>query len=330
MLATLHLTPDDLVKLRFAYRPLFEIPLSYRVLLNPEFQAPHRRWIDETCRALNGLDFPYLGALMTQRGYIPDFLMPTPLTNGGNIGDDLEALLAMPDELIRQHVAALIHDAGETSIRLFFLNYPREALRCLVEELRLYWARALEPVWSRMAGVLEGDILYRGKLLALEGARALLQDIHPSIAYRQNQIQVTLNTNDTYCPREVYLAGTGIQLVPTIFMGEGRMIRVTPEWHPMIAYSARGIGLYNRETQPSRPLELVLGVGRARVLQVLATPATTSEVAYTLRISAATASEHLSRLTDAGLTIPRRSGKRVFYQFTERGAHLIALFAGGD
>jgi DNA-binding transcriptional ArsR family regulator len=330
MTTTLHVTPDDLVNLRFAYHPLFEIPLSYRVLLNPEFQSPHRRWVEDTYRALSGVDLPHLNALIIPRGYIPDFLMPTPITNGEGIEDNLKALLSTDDTLIRHDVGTLIRDAGETAVRMRFINHPRKALYALVEELRLYWQCALEPAWSRMSGVLEGDILYRGKLLALEGPHSLLEDLHPTIAFRENQIQVTLNSNHALCPPEVRLHGAGIQLVPTIFVGDGRMIRVKPELHPMIAYSARGAGLYNRETSTSKPLELVLGAGRARVLQLLTTPATTSEVAYMLRISSATASEHLSRLTNAGLTIPRRSGKRVFYQFTERGEHLVALFARGD
>jgi hypothetical protein len=36
--------------MRFAYRPILEIPLSYRVLKNPEYQPPYHKWVEEACR----------------------------------------------------------------------------------------------------------------------------------------------------------------------------------------------------------------------------------------------------------------------------------------
>src|SRR5215813_8983207 len=99
---TIHVTPDDLVKMRFAYRPLLEIPLSYRVLVNPEFQSPYYRWTDEAFRALNELELPYLNALVTGHGYIPDFLTPTPSSKRADIEADLGELLLTPDEIIQE------------------------------------------------------------------------------------------------------------------------------------------------------------------------------------------------------------------------------------
>jgi hypothetical protein len=323
---TIHITPDDLMKMRFAYRPLLEIPLSYRVLINPEYQSPHRRWLEESYRALNGVELPYMEALIPLYGFIPDFLTPTPLTNGSDIESDLEQVLATPDTVTRENVQWLIQDIGESEIRLFFLAHPREAIGCLVEELRFYWQRALAQSWSSMTSVLEGDILYRGRLLALDGPDALLADLHPSITVGRSQVEVIPSRNHKHCPHEVRLHGDGIQLVPTIFNVAGRMLQVTPGWHPMIGYSARGVSLYNRETRASKPLELALGTGRARVLQGLHTPATTGEMAHRLSLTSGAVSQQLDRLKRAGLVEPHRSGKRVYYQLTQRGEELIALF----
>jgi DNA-binding transcriptional ArsR family regulator len=326
---TLHVTADDLAKLRFAYRPLLEIPFSYRVLINPEYQFPHLRWVEEAKRVLHDIELPYLEALVPPRGFFPDFLTPTPLTNGTDIERDLKELIATPDSVIRQQVQWLIQDVGESEMRMFFLAHPHEAVQGLVEELRRYWCRTLEQSWPRMVGILDGDILYRGRLLALEGPEALLPDLHPSITYQNSEINALILAPilpAAHCPLEVSLYGEGIQLVPTIFNVAGRMWKVTPEWHPMIGYGARGAGHYGRETLASKPLEQALGAARARVLQTLTIPATTGEVAYKARISAGTASAHLSRLTRAGLVEPHRSGKRVYYHLTSRGTELIALF----
>jgi Mn-dependent DtxR family transcriptional regulator len=62
------------------------------------------------------------------------------------------------------------------------------------------------------------------------------------------------------------------------------------------------------------------------VLQTLKTPANTGDLAKKLAISAGTASQHLHRLTRAGLVEPHRIGKHVFYHLTRRGEALIALF----
>jgi DNA-binding transcriptional ArsR family regulator len=326
-MTTIRLTPDDLAKLRFAYRPLLEIPMSYRVLINPEFHAPHRRWVEEAHRALYDLELPFLDALVSKRqGYIPDFLTPTPDTSQSNIEDDLALLLATPNELIRKNVQALIAHDCDTDIRRFYIAHPREAVQRLVEDLRLYWRRVLEPSWSQMVSILEGDLLYRGRLLAMDGPDSLLPDLHDSITYQHSQIHVGSVCNHKVCPEHVALAGDGLRLVPAIFISAGRALQVTPEWHPMIIYNARGVGLYARQTRASKPLELALGAGRARVLQGLRTPTTTGEMAHRLSLTSGAISQQLDRLKRAGLVEAHRSGKRVYYQLTRRGEELIALF----
>src|SRR5215216_4988664 len=121
---TIHLTSDDLLNMRFAYRPLLEIPLSYRVLINPEFQSPYLRWVDEAYQVLNDLDLPYLSALVTDHGYIPDFLTPTPVAKRVDIEADFEELLATPDELIQQGILTLIEEDGDSQMRRYFLVHP--------------------------------------------------------------------------------------------------------------------------------------------------------------------------------------------------------------
>ncbi len=95
----------------------------------------------------------------------------------------------------------------------------------------------------------------------------------------------------------------------------------------MLAYAIRGAGLWATTRQPSnRSLELALGTGRARVLQNLRKPASTGELAHKLGVSAGAISQHLGRLTQAGLVEPHRSGKRVFHFLTRRGQDLLDLF----
>lgn len=325
---TIHTTADDLVKMRFAYRPMLEIPLSYRVLINPQFQGPYHRWVEDTYRTLHEVELTYLSALVTPHGYIPDFLTPTPTGKLTDLEADFAALRATPDALIQDGILTLIKAHGDSEMRRYFLTHPREGIECLIEEMRAYWQRTLAHHWSRMITNIEGDMLYRARLLALDGPGALFSDMHSSLSLGKNQIVIEPACEHFHEGDELSLNGEGLQLVPLIFRGCGRMYQVTPGWQPMVAYGIRGAGLwYQRQAAADQSLELALGAGRARVLRALATPATTGEVAYRLHISAAAASQHLSRLTKAGLSQPRRSGKRVYYHLTERGQKLLTLFS---
>ena len=327
---TIQIKPENLVKMRFAYRPLLEIPLSYRVFINPEFQSPYQRWMQESNRALYGLDLPYLDALVTGHGYIPDFLTPTPNGKHTDIEADLEALLATPDDLIREGMLTMIEEQGDSGMRRFFLAHPREAVRCLVEDLRLYWQQVLAHYWSRMVSALEGDVLHRARLLALDGPGPMFTDLHSSIDFEDTQIRIRPICQHVHNDIDLSLGDEGLQLVPVIFRGCGRMVQVAPGFQSMLAYGVRGAGLWYQKATSNQSLELALGTGRARVLEVLKTPATNGEVAHKTRSAPATASHHLSRLTKSGLVEPRRSGKRVYYYLTARGLKLLTLFEAGD
>lgn len=328
MTIKIHVTPDDLLETRFAYNPLVELAISYRVLRSPGKHRPYQKWVNEALRSLHGIDLPFMDTLLAPDArYIPDFLTPTPTTVQLHIEPEIEKLLALPDAVIRKNIEQLVLYVGESDILRFFLTYPHEALLCLVEELRLYWRRAMEPHWSSLTSILDGDVIYHARQMALNGPENMLNGLHTArIRFQDGVIELDKDC-DSRCPDQYHLMGTGLQLVPSIFSGSGIHWQIEPEWHPMLIYSARGIGNWRADVVDRNPsLELALGEGRARVLQKLATPSNTGEIARQLEISASAASQHLSRLQQAGLVEPHRSGRRVYYQLTHRGAQLLTLF----
>lgn len=326
---TIELTPLDLANLRFGYSPLTELVLSYRCLVRPKYGLPYGRWTEAAKNALAGIELPYLQALADCNSYIPDFLTPTPTTAIHNLEDELRLMREVPNELIRKNIQQLIETNEETEILKQFLIYPREMLECLIEDLRLYWSRTLAHHWSRMTSVLEGDVLYRARQLALEGSGALFNNLFPDDVYfNGTRLEYAARHKPPNYHQNHVLEGQGLQLVPAIFANHFTW-QVVPEWQPMVIYRPRGTGLW-WESQPSTnddALEIALGAGRARVLQSLTTPVTTGEIALQLEITAGAASQHLSRLSDAGLVEPHRSGKRVFYHLTRRGEQLLQLFS---
>ncbi len=347
----IHLTSEDLLQLRFAYSPLIELVTSYKRLYSNKPQHLYRRWLDDAAEAVCDLEFPYLHALIVGTNYIPDFVTPTPTVAGLTLEDEIEQMLKLPNEVIRKNILYLIETNGGSELRHQFLAYPREALLCLVDELRLYWARALAHHWTRITGILEGDVLYRARQLAVEGPAPLLTNLHPNVLFQDAIPGQSTSVMEVSCieagekPRqtaylqfekrsgpacvmvETSLNGTGLQLVPALFAADHIFWQVAPEWRPMIIYGVRGMGLWQQNApETSYSLEIALGAGRARVLQALMLPANTGEVARRLEISAGAVSQHLSRLGEAGLVEPHRSGRHVFYQLTRRGRELIELF----
>ncbi|WP_020393360.1 ArsR/SmtB family transcription factor [Kribbella catacumbae] len=69
----------------------------------------------------------------------------------------------------------------------------------------------------------------------------------------------------------------------------------------------------------------LLGVGKARIIVEVRTPATPSQLATLLDVSLGTVSAHLAALRDAGVVLSWRSGRAVYYELTESGEDLANL-----
>ena len=80
-------------------------------------------------------------------------------------------------------------------------------------------------------------------------------------------------------------------------------------------------------SRPSRidheALRALLGSTRAAALETTSTAVTTSELAWRLQISAATASHHASVLRKAGPITTRRHGSAVLHTITPLGVALL-------
>ena len=325
---TLQLSPGDIEKVRFSYSPLIEVVNSFKLLQTPERQSGYQVWIDETSRKFDRIEFPFMTATILPHGYIVDFLTPTPTKTILSFEDEIARVRETPDDVIRKNIEFAVSIGGMTPIRQMFLDHPREALECLVEELRFYWQQALEPYWSQLATILEGDVLFRARALALDGIDAMFTDLSDRIEYRPGEILIHKECKPHF-GSTFQLEGAGVQLVPSMFAVCGGMWQVVPEYLPMLIYQTRGLGLWNREpsAEPDEALQLTLGTSRARLLQTLIEPAHTNDLALRLNLTAGAVSQQLGRLSQAGLIESYRSGSKVFYHLSPRGERLLDVFA---
>lgn len=320
---TIQLQPEDIAGMRFGYSPIIDLVMSYRVYKqrSPQFQW----WVDAVEQDLNGLRLPYMDAAITATFGAP-FLIPVPDGSSRSIADDFACIRQIADDDIRQQMRWIASIEPYSQVRQHFLDDPREALECLIQEMGCYWDIALEPFWIEMMGVLENEILYRAKRFALAGAENGLDDLGHNGTFADGILTID-KAHLPSLPSSYDLAGRGFQLVPTIFKGHVGS-HIQPNKRPMLMYGARGTGLLQLEDDVvlDESLQLLVGEARARVLHALRSPRHTKELARILSLTSGAVSQHLRRLQQAGVVDSHRSGYYVYYRLTHRGEQLLELF----
>jgi DNA-binding transcriptional ArsR family regulator len=193
----------------------------------------------------------------------------------------------------------------------------------LVDQLAEYASRLIEPAWPRLLALCEADVLYRARRLALGGADALFEDLHPMLDW-----DGAVLTADKPHDVDLYPQIPGIVLIPAAFVNT--LLLSTEDTEPtMIAYAARGRAALWCPERPAggAALDSLLGPARASLLRLLGEPRSTGELAAALGLTPGTVSQQLGGLRRLGLAEPSRLGRRVYYRRTARGAGLLALFA---
>jgi DNA-binding transcriptional ArsR family regulator len=325
---TIHLAPDDFSELRFAFSPLTELIMSVKVLRDPSRHALHIPWVSETRALVQGLDVSLLLSLVAGAGYVPDFLTPPPEGPYPSFEEELKRVEATPaNEVVREveSYARHLERNGDGTLpdpahRL--LESPQVGMRDLVDVLQAYWDASLEHHWPRISALLEGDVLYRARRLALEGAEGLFQDLHQVVSWRDGDLLL-----DKRFDAEVRPAGRGLVLVPTAFGWPELSVIIEEPWQPTILYPPRGIAnlweAHQAATESS--LDALLGRTRAALVRSLEVPMTTSELAKRLGVTAGAVSQQLGHLRRAGVIEAQRSGRGVYSRLTPLGTSLVSL-----
>jgi DNA-binding transcriptional ArsR family regulator len=325
------------VHLRIAWSPLWECVSSVRVLEAPARYAPLRPWIRRLSGAAVG-DVSLLASLVrADGGYIPDFLAPPPVGPDLTFDDELTRLRSTAAEVVAEEMSRTMAGVSGTARRAGggapdpvarFAGDARGLRDALADALERYWKAAVAPEWPRLQALLEGEVLSRGRALALHGAGAVLGVLHPAITHRPGRVEVA-SPQDGDVPE----SSLELLLVPSIFSWPDVFTVHAPAWRASIYYPAVGIGtLWDQASatpeisDDTDPLRLLAGAGRARVLRALTRPATTGELAVLLGAAPAGVSSHLQRLRRAGLLERTRIGRRVFYQRSAAGQALLECF----
>ncbi|TDD97140.1 ArsR/SmtB family transcription factor [Actinomadura rubrisoli] len=322
--------PDDVARVRFAFSPLWELVRSLRVLADPSGHALHLPWVHSVRPRLRGLGIEPLREVVLSWGYIPDFLTPPPNTPLPDLRAELEIVRATPPEVVAAELRWTERGGRATPRRLAMAADPERTLETLADMLERYWTAAVEPFWPRVRDLLEGDVLRRTRGLAAQGAEGVFADLHEVVAWRAGTLSI-----DRGWEYRGELAGSGLLLVPSAFVWPGVSVMLPP-YQAMLSYPPTGVATLWETGRPSgaasgRPsggpsgaLAALIGRRRAELLTVLATPASTTELAGRMGVTAGAVSQHLGVLRACGLVTGHRLGRRVLYVRTPAGDSLAA------
>jgi DNA-binding transcriptional ArsR family regulator len=307
----------ELARVRFAISPVYETAMAVSVLTRPGVHAVNLPWAQWARPRLAGVPgLPVLFALLSDPHSKPAFLMPPPDTRMPDLETELKRVRSAPADRIRRNLAKLngpIIKAIEAD--------PRAALPGIVESLQAVYRRIIEPRWPRMVRVMEADIARRAAILAEGGMRRLFADLHDEVVWADGELIVhPSRTPDTV----VNLGGHGVVLCPSVFIWPGVAAAIRPVADGTLRYPARGVATLWEPSEPAPDaLAELIGRSRAAILTRLATPATTSELAGELSVTAGAVSQHLGVLREAGLVASHREGRAVIHLRTGRAAALF-------
>ncbi|MER8185312.1 winged helix-turn-helix domain-containing protein [Kitasatospora sp. NPDC094015] len=323
----IHLTSDDLVRIRFAPTagPLAETFNSLHLLAGYGSALPFRPWrrlvpprLSEAARPLWSLVGP--GPWLD----VTALAGTEPSAPAG-----LETLLGAPDELVRQELSHITAPRADPRWLAELSGGALPARRLLADSLQACYQELIGPHWGRMRAHLDAVRADWARTLMDSGIERLLETLCPEVVrWRAPVLEVRCGLELDHRP-----TGRGLVIAPMVFLPDGPelLYDLTDEAAPatLLIPTLRdplvGAGLWSAEPAGpgARPLAALLGRTRAAALGILAEGCSTTELARRLAVSPASASQHTAVLRDANLITTRRRGGAVLHTLTPLGTDLL-------
>src|SRR5882724_4672190 len=320
---TLQLQSEDLASIRFAVSPLRECLGAFRAWADPARRAMLPPWMAQAQTGQAVIDWEVLRSLVCvpQRA-IPDFLLPPPPTASPELSDELGNLRRTPESVVLADMA-VTHPRAMPLCLQQALTAPRLFLAKITTLIEEFWKCFIAPRWSVLRSKLESELLFRGRMLALEGADGLFRGLHRHVTYQQRCL--TIQTENCW---EGMQRQRGLLLVPSIFCWPDLSLTVHRLGQITLTYASRGIANLWVDTNHLNPngLALLLGGSCAKVLAYLHVPRTTVETSADLALSPSASSEQITKLWRAGLLERTRVGRLVFYALNKKGKAVSDAF----
>ncbi|MDP0400348.1 ArsR/SmtB family transcription factor [Tsukamurella strandjordii] len=316
----------DLSDVRFVLAPLNETAFSLFHLDQERAGAPHlRRWHDNARAQRDLYDHRLISALIAPSGNaIPDFL--TPMPDAGiarpSLQDGLAAVAATDPAVIHEQLDEL-REGQRPSATLARLLDADDAGTRIAEALDRYHRVTIAPIWPAVNRILEADITFRGRELALGGTTQLFTSLTPHLSWDRDGV-LRLDLAYARSAGEYPAAGRGLTLIPSVFVTRLVSAHSPASAAPHVGYPARGSATLTESmrTVPPGALRRLIGGAKADVLHALDEAVSVSELARRLEVTPPAVSQSLRVLYENGLIDRARSGREVLYRRSPEGERL--------
>jgi DNA-binding transcriptional ArsR family regulator len=311
---------------RFGYSPLGELTSSLRALDTPHGGPLLRPWLRHVANSLPPVNLTVLRAVVPPGYLAPDFMFAWTTDPRTTIEDQLEALLALPDDVIARDLAAVW--AGRTPPPVVERLPSADGRAALADALQDYWDAAVRPYWARIRSGIDDDVAYRANQVLSGGLYDVLTDLHPEVSLREDVLAI----DKPHHPDAVFATPT-LTLIPSVFVWPHLIVAQSTPGCFELQYAVRGVGrvwegLTGDDDDLQDAFAALVGRARAAILVALATPQSTTLLARTLHQSPGSVSAHLSVLRRNGLVSSTREGRSVVYRRTTLATSILGAGEG--
>ncbi|MEU3460018.1 DUF5937 family protein [Streptomyces sp. NPDC006733] len=324
---------DDLLRSRFALSPAFELcnllghlegrtrqrlPPAWSARLMPVFQRLRRETDLDVALALHTRTFGANFVALPPRGLDQTW------------DDDIAAIRATSLSQAHEEAEQCLAARPSRDPRVLAALRGDHVVERVADALDQAWHELLARDWPQLRAICERDVVHRVGRLGRSGWAATLEDLHPDLRWRADGIDIRSRTlaRDSVTT----LAGEGLLLIPSVFVWPHLATYLDDPWPKAVIYPARGTAALWETPDAVEPDALadLLGRSRSRLLAALDQPASTTQLAQSLRLAPGAVGDHLTVLRKAGLLHRARSGRSVLYYRTPLGEALTATTPTDD
>lgn len=311
---------DTMAAGRFVISPLAETVASLIVLVRAATSNPgEHEWLNAHLPAYQArlerdpVTARLVVAALAPRRWIADFITPAPggQETPGFAGELAEVRATPPEQAAADLSVALGGPVPDELDR-------SDLAERMTELLDWVWTQTVLPYWERRRRILEADILARTSRLSQGGWAAALNEMRSGMRWLGDGT-LQINVYD-YPPQD--LSAGQLFFVPVTPQSVGWAASAGPIRYAIVYPCAAPLADTGHQRVPEAIARL-LGPARARVLVLLETPMSTTQIVALTGQKLGSVGRHLKVLHDAGLVHRYRVGRSVLYHRTPRGDGLL-------
>lgn len=311
----LAMSPAGLGAVRFHISPVNQVAGLLRLAVSGAWHPQHTRWAARVRPMLGHPRLALLAELVPPGGVGSLPIVHLRPDSGATTWDEeLAAIEALPEDVLRDDIE---RDGSARPLSRRRLEDGTLGAD-VAAALAFLWEEVMADEWARFERGLRAEVARCADVAAARGIGAALGELHPRIHWVAGPDEASVVVDKPIIGRHD-VGAEGLVLMPNAFLWDEPLVTVEAQTEGLL-YPCRTDEATVRGTQGSRPhaspMSRLIGSTRARVLDALALPLTTSALATQLELAPSTVSTHLTVLHSAGLVVRRRDGQRVLYART--------------